>query len=76
MRRRRSPPFPISFRPIAKGADEGPGRAPPRIERRGEIIGEIAERLQRIARLLGVDEEPTAATPANMATGTPKVAKA
>ena len=32
MRRRRSPPFPISFRRIAKRA-EGPCRAPPRVER-------------------------------------------
>ena len=43
---------------------------------RGEIIGEIAERLQRIARLLGVDEEPTAAAPMNVVSGTLKVAKA
>ena len=40
---------------------------------RGEIIGEIAERLQRIARLLGVDD-PTAAAPMNAASGATKAA--
>ena len=67
MRRRRSPPFPISCRPTAKCADKAFAALRRVLSAAGEITGEAAQRLRRVAGLFDVKAEPAAAADAIVA---------
>ena len=68
MRRRRSPPFPISFRPIAEGRRQALTALRRVLSAAGDMTGEAAQRLERIAGLFGVGSDG--------AIGKPKLAAA